>query len=197
MTNSSRIRSPSTKFSGADRKSKKVDPSSGSNLTAVADLWIRIGSALSAGIDSVADGCCLPERQRSYSPTVSGDERSPMICRFGRQGKSATRDVTDGGDRLLNKCSDLGFWPASLSSPSTTMSSLRHHRVIIASLFLPNTTILGDSAPPSPRDESVSPTPAFVPPTPGAARQPLLSRPSVPLKSIVEDLRDKVSTCHN
>ncbi|KAI0752115.1 glycosyltransferase family 20-domain-containing protein [Fomes fomentarius] len=71
------------------------------------------------------------------------------------------------------------------------MSSLRHHRVIIASLFLPNTTILGDSTPPSPRDDSVSPTPAFVPPTPGAARQPLLSRPSGPLKSIVEDLKDK------
>ncbi|KAI0742614.1 glycosyltransferase family 20-domain-containing protein [Daedaleopsis nitida] len=75
------------------------------------------------------------------------------------------------------------------------MSSLRHHRVIIASLFLPNTTIIGDSAPSSPADESalhsLPPTPGFGTPT-HSARQPLLSRPSSgPLKSIVEDLRDK------
>ncbi|KAI0632795.1 hypothetical protein C8Q77DRAFT_847046 [Trametes polyzona] len=70
------------------------------------------------------------------------------------------------------------------------MSSLRHHRVIIASLFLPNTAVLGDSAPPSP-DESGLQTPGFAPPTP-ASRQPLLQRTSGPLKSIVEDLRDKL-----
>ncbi|RPD60848.1 hypothetical protein L227DRAFT_547270 [Lentinus tigrinus ALCF2SS1-6] len=74
------------------------------------------------------------------------------------------------------------------------MSSLRHHRVIIASLFLPNTTVLGESAPPSPAEESalhsLAPTPGFATPG-GPARTPLLSRASGPLKSIVEDLKDK------
>ncbi|KAH9856277.1 glycosyltransferase family 20-domain-containing protein [Lenzites betulinus] len=69
------------------------------------------------------------------------------------------------------------------------MSSLRHHRVIIASLFLPNTAVLGDSAPSSP-DESGTQTPGFASQTP-ASRQPLLHRNSGPLKSIVEDLKDK------
>ena len=87
--------------------------------------------------------------------------------------------------RLLRLC--------SLSLPAATMSSLRHHRVIIASLFLPNTTVIGESAPATPAHES-APTPAFATPaTP--ARQPLLPRQSGPLRSIVEDLRDKVSCC--
>lgn len=75
--------------------------------------------------------------------------------------------------------------PPFLPTTTTTMSSLRHHRVIIASLFLPNTAVLGDSAPSSP-DE-----PAGIQ-TPGFARGPLLQRTSGPLKSIVEDLKDKV-----
>ena len=83
----------------------------------------------------------------------------------------------------------------SHSSSRTTMSSLRHHRIIIASLFLPNTTVLGDSAPSSP-DESpshslASSTPALLNST-TPARGSLLARPPGPLRSIVEDLRDKV-----
>ncbi|OBZ75031.1 putative alpha,alpha-trehalose-phosphate synthase [UDP-forming] subunit [Grifola frondosa] len=71
------------------------------------------------------------------------------------------------------------------------MSSLRHHRVIIASLFLPNTAVLGDSNPPSPSESALltAPTTAFIPATP-PARQALV-RAAGPLKSIVEDLKDK------
>ncbi|KAL1937908.1 hypothetical protein VTO73DRAFT_12658 [Trametes versicolor] len=68
------------------------------------------------------------------------------------------------------------------------MSSLRHHRVIIASLFLPNTAVLGDSAPSSP-DEPGLQTPGFAPQTPSV--RPLVPRTPGPLKSIVEDLKDK------
>ncbi|KAI0370930.1 hypothetical protein BV20DRAFT_966016 [Pilatotrama ljubarskyi] len=70
------------------------------------------------------------------------------------------------------------------------MSSLRHHRVIIASLFLPNTAVLGDSAPPSPDERPGIQTPGFVSPTPGG-RPNMLHRSTGPLKSIVEDLKDK------
>ncbi|KAI0072180.1 glycosyltransferase family 20 protein [Panus rudis PR-1116 ss-1] len=64
------------------------------------------------------------------------------------------------------------------------MSSLRHHRIVIASLFLPNTAILGDSQPSTPDGT----TPSFIGGPP--ARSSLLGKPA-PLKSIVEDLRDK------
>lgn len=82
--------------------------------------------------------------------------------------------------------------PSSFSTTtiSPTMSSLRHHRVIIASLFLPNTAVLGDSAPSSP-DEPGLQTPGFAPQTP-SVRPPLAPRATGPLKSIVEDLKDKV-----
>ncbi|OSD03743.1 glycosyltransferase family 20 protein [Trametes coccinea BRFM310] len=69
------------------------------------------------------------------------------------------------------------------------MSSLRHHRVIIASLFLPNTAVLGDSTPPSPYETGLQ-TPGFAPPTP-SGRPAILQRTTGPLKSIVEDLKDK------
>ncbi|KAI0053481.1 glycosyltransferase family 20 protein [Auriscalpium vulgare] len=74
------------------------------------------------------------------------------------------------------------------------MSSIRNHRVIIASLFLPNTAVLGESHPPTPELHTAQThIPAFhlVHPslktplaTPGA-------RTPGPLKSIVEDLKDK------
>lgn len=81
--------------------------------------------------------------------------------------------------------------PSSFSTTtiSATMSSLRHHRVIIASLFLPNTAVLGDSAPSSP-DEPGLQTPGFAAQTPSV--RPLVPRTPGPLKSIVEDLKDKV-----
>lgn len=73
------------------------------------------------------------------------------------------------------------------------MSSLRNHRVVIASLFLPKTAVLGDdSSPPTP-DEYVAALPTFkaVPPS---VRPSLTSTKSTgPLKSIVDDLKDKVS----
>lgn len=75
------------------------------------------------------------------------------------------------------------------------MSSLRHHRIIIASLFLPTTIVIGDSTPPSPDENALAvgtPGPTFlqsVPPT----RSTLQNKPAGPLRSIVEDLKDKVS----
>ncbi|KAH9916264.1 glycosyltransferase family 20-domain-containing protein [Epithele typhae] len=74
------------------------------------------------------------------------------------------------------------------------MSSLRHHRVIIASLFLPNTAVLGESLPSSPAAEippiHLGPGPAFAASSAHGRPHPL-SRTSGPLKSIVEDLKDK------
>ena len=69
------------------------------------------------------------------------------------------------------------------------MSSLRNHRVVIATLFLPSTTVLGESHPPTP-DDHVAELPTFKSVPPSAARG--LGK-SGPLKSIVEDLKDKVS----
>lgn len=90
------------------------------------------------------------------------------------------------------------------------MSSFRNHRVVIASLFLPSTAALG---------ESVASTPEYIPPLdppklsipPSAfrlgdiAKQRISSAPETrsstlvgttpgPLRSIVDDLKDKVST---
>jgi len=72
------------------------------------------------------------------------------------------------------------------------MSSYRNHRVVIATLFLPQTVVLGESPPHTPQ-----PLPTHLPlslfnlkiperPTYGRNRGP------APLKSIVEDMRDKV-----
>lgn len=125
------------------------------------------------------------------------------------RAKGATRDVTDAPRWTCSKRRETpGFSPflllhlslvrrPPLPSAVPTMSSLRHHRVIIASLFLPNTAVLGESTPSSPNESALGP---LVPPSPSLltpatpARAPLLSRPTGPLKSIVEDLRDKVST---
>ena len=88
------------------------------------------------------------------------------------------------------------------------MASFRNHRVVIASLFLPTTAVLGESRPHTPEqgDESDAglSSPQLSPETfPAVAqrladagifnshsRQPSLN---VPLKSIVDDLKDKVS----
>lgn len=67
------------------------------------------------------------------------------------------------------------------------MSSLRNHRIVIASLFLPNTAILGESEPSTP-DDRVTALPEFKLVLP-SGRQP--NKP-LALTSIVEDLKNKV-----
>lgn len=70
------------------------------------------------------------------------------------------------------------------------MSSLRHHRVLVASLFLPTTAVLGDDpAELSATDVLSSP---FISSSPPARSSLMGAAKSGPLKSIVEDLRDKV-----
>jgi trehalose 6-phosphate synthase complex regulatory subunit len=84
------------------------------------------------------------------------------------------------------------------------MSSFRNHRIVIASLFLPSTAVLGDSVPPTPDNHDKDPALAMVPnafPTVGEIApeyHPAINHhtrnpsSSAPLKSIVEDLKDKV-----
>ena len=92
------------------------------------------------------------------------------------------------------------------------MASFRNHRIVIASLFLPTTAVLGESPPVTPENDDVGLTlPAALGPetTISAVAQRLAEQTSatkggllnthsrshsmtVPLKSIVEDLRDKV-----
>ncbi|KAI0339176.1 hypothetical protein BDW22DRAFT_1336814 [Trametopsis cervina] len=69
------------------------------------------------------------------------------------------------------------------------MSSLRNHRVVIASLFLPNTAVLGESAPSTP--DHVTSLPEFKAAPPSSRPQPSKSGP---LKSIVEDLKSRAVT---
>ena len=70
------------------------------------------------------------------------------------------------------------------------MTSLRNHRVIIASLFLPTTAVLGESNPPTPSIHAQDPAPS-----PPLASPPFRHQHSgslggnQPLKSIVEDLK--------
>ncbi|KAH9915312.1 glycosyltransferase family 20-domain-containing protein [Fomitopsis serialis] len=70
------------------------------------------------------------------------------------------------------------------------MSSLRNNRIIIASLFLPNTTVLSDSTPSSPSLDTIA-TPSFLQRGPQAGGRPTLPSKAGPLRSIVEDLKDK------
>lgn len=83
------------------------------------------------------------------------------------------------------------------------MGSLRNHRVVIASLFLPTTAVLGESAPTTP--EIPSDRTEFLPkfPSGGSGEKPSRVLPThnhhssvssitLPIKSIVEDLQDKV-----
>ncbi|KAA1466828.1 alpha-trehalose-phosphate synthase [Dentipellis sp. KUC8613] len=80
------------------------------------------------------------------------------------------------------------------------MSSFRNHRVIIASLFLPNTAVLGESHPGTPElHANQAPLPSSPLPLAGfGARDGGLKAPVAraggPLKSIVEDLKDKSRT---
>jgi trehalose 6-phosphate synthase/phosphatase len=74
------------------------------------------------------------------------------------------------------------------------MSSYRSHRVIIATLFLPQTAVLGDSPPDTPHPLPTQlPLPSLfnlkIPERPPYGR----NKTSAPLKSIVEDMRDKVN----
>ncbi|KIK93311.1 glycosyltransferase family 20 protein [Paxillus rubicundulus Ve08.2h10] len=83
------------------------------------------------------------------------------------------------------------------------MSSFRNHRIIIASLFLPTTAVLGESNPPTPDIPAKSP-PAQSNPTAripnGTPIPPFRHQPSkssganAPLKSIVEDLKSRATT---
>lgn len=89
-------------------------------------------------------------------------------------------------------------------------SSFRNQRVVIASLFLPTTAVLGESAPPSPGQPN-PPLPGLAIPAsafrlPDKTKQPTgteTSRPhtpkpsiSGPPRSIVDDLKDKVIFTH-
>ncbi|KAF7979898.1 hypothetical protein HWV62_40284, partial [Athelia sp. TMB] len=90
------------------------------------------------------------------------------------------------------------------------MSTFRNHRVVIASLFLPSTAVLGDSVPPTP-DQQVTERRLSLPPAfgtnggglsfqssgastpagrPGGLHSRKISLP-LPMKSIVDDLKDK------
>lgn len=88
--------------------------------------------------------------------------------------------------------------PLPDSLPVLAMSSLRNHRVVIASLFLPNTAVLGESYPPTPDVPSPLPLPDVFP---GHAKDqgfklalpPSRARTPAPILSIVEDLKDKAS----
>ncbi|KAG6377935.1 glycosyltransferase family 20 protein [Boletus reticuloceps] len=77
------------------------------------------------------------------------------------------------------------------------MSSLRNHRVVIASLFLPTTAVLGESNPPTPSIHVQDPSPAK---PNGSSNPPFRHQPSkslggnTPLKSIVEDLKSRATS---
>jgi trehalose 6-phosphate synthase complex regulatory subunit len=78
------------------------------------------------------------------------------------------------------------------------MSSLRNHRVVIASLFLPNTAVLGESHPPTPDVHSSLPLPDVFPSHTKdqgfkLTLPPPRTRTPAPILSIVEDLKDKAS----
>ncbi|KAH9990884.1 alpha-trehalose-phosphate synthase [Russula vinacea] len=79
------------------------------------------------------------------------------------------------------------------------MSSLRNHRVVIASLFLPNTAVLGESHPPTPDVHSSLPLPDVFPSHTKdqgfkLTLPPPRTRTPAPILSIVEDLKDKSRT---
>lgn len=79
------------------------------------------------------------------------------------------------------------------------MSSIKNHRVIIASLFLPNTALLGESHPSTPEmraAKDVTLPPFKLPegvhmPRPNAAHRTTVAR----VLSLVDDLKDKVCKC--
>jgi hypothetical protein len=73
------------------------------------------------------------------------------------------------------------------------MTSLRNHRVIIASLFLPTTAVLGESNPPTPSIPAQDPDPPRTGP-PFRHRHSGSLGGNQPLKSIVEDLKSRTAT---
>jgi trehalose 6-phosphate synthase complex regulatory subunit len=83
------------------------------------------------------------------------------------------------------------------------MSSFRNHRVVIASLFLPNTVVLGESHPSTPEGTAVHSPPPLPGVFPGHTKDhgqgfklplpPPRARTPAPILSIVEDLKDKAS----
>jgi hypothetical protein len=81
---------------------------------------------------------------------------------------------------------------AFLLSSATNMASFRDHRVIIASLFLPNTVALTGTPLEDtelsyfPEQDTVTTPPLLTPP-------PLPRSPATPLRSIVEDMTVKVA----
>lgn len=107
------------------------------------------------------------------------------------------RRTTDHGVlRFLSKYNIIADVDGPLCSPlvfPSTMSSYRNHRVIIATLFLPQTAVLGDSPPhtPNPLSRQLPLSSLFnlkIPERPSYGR----NKGPAPLKSIVEDMRDKV-----
>lgn len=76
------------------------------------------------------------------------------------------------------------------------MSSFRNHRVIIASLFLPSTAVLGESHPSTPElgaTRAPPPPPMRLPETVHMPRPGPVHRPTTtPVLSLVDDLKDKV-----
>jgi len=81
------------------------------------------------------------------------------------------------------------------------MANLRNHRVVIASLFLPTTAVPGESTPPTPDIQALQPEfPLKFPlgndktglPLGKHVRQKSTSGVVPPIRSIVEDLKDKV-----
>jgi trehalose 6-phosphate synthase/phosphatase len=82
------------------------------------------------------------------------------------------------------------------------MSSFRNHRVVIASLFLPNTAVLGGESHPSTPEGTAVHSPLPLPAAfPGHSKDqgfklslpPSRTRTPAPILSIVEDLKDKAS----
>jgi trehalose 6-phosphate synthase complex regulatory subunit len=81
------------------------------------------------------------------------------------------------------------------------MSSFRNHRIVIASLFLPNTVVLGESHPSTPEGTAVQPPLSLPSAFPGHTKDqgfnlslpPSKVRTPGPIFSIVEDLKDKAS----
>ena len=80
------------------------------------------------------------------------------------------------------------------------MNSFRNHRVVIASLFLPTTAILGESVSSTPDQHIREPQAVSVPAValrlgekPKSRQSSFTGSITGPLKSIVEDLRDRVS----
>ena len=122
-------------------------------------------------------------------------------------------DVPNGKVLIIDRYIPLSISTLAsyLPSPSQQppMSSFRNHRIVIASLFLPTIAVLGESGPPTPERpvrDNVDSTISAVTNRLVAVSDPTKPKPTIttahnrqlstggPLKSIVEDLKDKVHT---